>query len=437
MRLCASALLLGFLLLGHTGCERDRQGASGDEAETQRALEEQLAALGYVTGSEPRGPQRGVVVHDPARVQPGLNFYTSGHEPGAVLMDLEGRVLHTWSADFESIFRGHSAAPGGVPADQNFWRHAQLLPGGEVIAIWERLGIFKLDRDSNVLWVRPNYAHHDFFIADSGEIYTLIVEANLLPEIGDREVFEDSIVILDEQGVELRRLSIARALANADWPGLRRRFWKREAQRKHGLSPLARLDPFHTNSIWRLSKAQASRLGAPFESGQLLVSMAMLDTIAAIDFEASRTAWSQTGPFGLQHQPRVTPDGEIIVFNNHLTLDRSSVQILDPQTGEITWEYAGSPADPLFSRTSGGAEVLPNGNVLVVESNKGRVLELTREQEVVWEFYNPEAVGEADELVATVYFLDRVPIPPDLSDWSSALIDSRRREHERVDEQGR
>ncbi len=98
-----------------------------------------------------------------------------------------------------------------------------------------------------------------------------------------------------------------------------------------------------------------------------------------------------------------------MVFNNHLALDRSSVQILDPHSRAITWEYRGTDSDPLLSRTSAGAEVRPNGNVLIVESNKGRVLELTPDRDVVWEFHNPEAVGDRGELVATNYFVDRVP----------------------------
>jgi hypothetical protein len=413
-----AALLLGVAALACAACGPEAESPARGEDETQRALEQQLEALGYVTGSEPRGPQRGVVAHDASRVQPGLNFYTSGHEPGAVLMDLEGRVLHTWSAGFEQVFGSHPAAPRGVPADQNFWRHAQLLPGGEVLAVWERLGIFKLDRDSNVLWARPNQAHHDFFVTGTGDIYALVVEANVLPAVGEREAYEDFIVLLDAEGVERRRLSLADALANARWPQLRRRFWRREQQRKHGLSALARFDPFHTNALWRLSSDEAERLGAPFAEGQLLVSMAMLDTIAAVDFEAGHSVWWQTGPFGLQHQPRPTRSGGIVLFNNHLTRDRSSVQVLDPHTGKVSWEFSGSDGDPLFSRTSAGAEELANGNFLVVESNRGRVLEVTPEREVVWEFHNPRAAFHDDALVATVYFMDRVPATL----WSPAAI---------------
>ena len=93
--------MIALPLLGLASCGGEGESPPPGDAASQRALEEQLVALGYVAGSEPRGPHRGVVVHDPARAQPGVNFYTSGHEPGAVLMDMEGRVLHTWSADFE------------------------------------------------------------------------------------------------------------------------------------------------------------------------------------------------------------------------------------------------------------------------------------------------------------------------------------------------
>jgi hypothetical protein len=411
---------LAIALAGLLACGPAGEGApvaeAGDELALESSTESQLEALGYLAGTEPRGPQRGVTVHEPGRAQPGLAFYTSGHLPGAVLMDLEGRVLHTWRADFEELFGEHpEAAQAGAP-ERRFWRHAQLLPDGSVIGIWERVGVFELDRDSNVRWARLNRAHHDLFVGEEGEILVLVSETNELPGIGVPRAVEDFVAVLDPQGRELERRSIARALANARWRQLRRRFWQRERERRHGLPEAARMDPFHTNAIWRLSADEAARLGAPFAGGQLLVSMAMLDTIAAIDLEAGRTVWWQTGPFGLQHQPRVTRDGGIVVFNNHLAARRSSVQILDPRTGKVVWEYRGPNARPLYSRTSAGVEELANGNLLIVESNQGRALELTREKEVVWEFYNPEAAGNDEALVATIFHMDRVERPAWLED---------------------
>jgi len=45
---------------------------------------------------------------------------------------------------------------------------------------------------------------------------------------------------------------------------------------------------------------------------------------------------------------------------------------------------------------------LPNGNTLITESTQGRIFEVTPENEIVWEYYNPHRTGEENELIATV-----------------------------------
>jgi outer membrane protein assembly factor BamB len=103
------------------------------------------------------------------------------------------------------------------------------------------------------------------------------------------------------------------------------------------------------------------------------------------------------------------------VFNNHLTAKTSSVQIIDPHTGKLSWEYRGPDLAPLASKSSSGVEVLDNGNILITETNKGRVLEITPKGEIVWEFHNPFKTGERGALVAHVYHIDRVE--PSLAAW--------------------
>ena len=80
----------------------------------------------------------------------------------------------------------------------------------------------------------------------------------------------------------------------------------------------------------------------------------------------------------------------------------------DPQAREVTWEFRGEPARPLHSLRSGSAEVLANGNILIVETDRGRVLEVTPDKQLVWEFQSPYRTGEEGNLVAMVYSLDRI-----------------------------
>jgi hypothetical protein len=51
------------------------------------------------------------------------------------------------------------------------------------------------------------------------------------------------------------------------------------------------------------------------------------------------------------------------------------------------WRYA--DPEKLFSPFISGAQRLPNGNTLICEGARGRVLEVTRSGEVVWDYYNP------------------------------------------------
>ena len=67
-----------------------------DLSDEQRRKIEALEAIGYLAGSVAGGPGQGVAIHDRARSGAGFNFYTSGHGPEAVLMDMDGRELHRW-----------------------------------------------------------------------------------------------------------------------------------------------------------------------------------------------------------------------------------------------------------------------------------------------------------------------------------------------------
>ena len=70
---------------------------------------------------------------------------------------------------------------------------------------------------------------------------------------------------------------------------------------------------------------------------------------------------------------------------------------------ELVWEYTaehsgylgGDPAR-FYSRYKSAAQRLPNGNTLITESNCGRMLEITREHEIVWEYINPNNLAKRD-----------------------------------------
>jgi hypothetical protein len=376
---------------------------------------EQLSAIGYLAGTQPAGDSQGVTLHDSQRSAPGLNLFTSGHGPVVVLMDMDGTMLHEWRAEFAQVFPDHPRLGGATEPRRNYWRDARLLPNGDIVVIWELFGLFKLDRDSRVLWAVPEPVHHALQLTESGEIVHLQAERRMISGIAEKRAIEDFIAVRDAGGKEVRRIAMSDALRNVHWLRLRKAFWDRGRERGYGLDERSIYDPFHTNSIWLLSPAEAARLGDPFRAGDALVSMAMLDTIAILDLEEGVTRWSQQGPFGMQHEPRPTLDGGIVLFNNFLAPERSSVLTLDPRTRRVIREYTGPKSAPLHSRRSGRIQVLPNGNTLVVETEGGRALEIAADGEVVWEFHSPFRTGDSEKTVAALYSLERVD--PSLASW--------------------
>jgi hypothetical protein len=70
---------------------------------------------------------------------------------------------------------------------------------------------------------------------------------------------------------------------------------------------------------------------------------------------------------------------------------------INPVTLEIVWQYTARTAgfvpvaedSKFFSHYASGAQRLPNGNTLIVETAYGRIFEVTPQSEIVWEFLNP------------------------------------------------
>ena len=77
------------------------------------------------------------------------------------------------------------------------------------------------------------------------------------------------------------------------------------------------------------------------------------------------------------------------MFNKGTLISYSRVLEVNPNTGEIEWEYMGDPPNSFYSSVGSGAQRLPNGNTLICEQTRGRFLEVTPAKEKVWEFINP------------------------------------------------
>ncbi len=346
---------------------------------------------------------RSVTVHDSARAFQGYNLYNSGHAAAAYLVDMDGRVLHTWRARADDVLG--AAGQGDRP-----WRRVRLGADGALYAVWDGLGVVKLDKDSHVLWAKACEAHDDLQILDRNRLIVLARDHRIDARYSrSKPIVEDIVEVRDGATGELKqRHSVLDAFAASADPGL--------AAARRGASE----DILHTNAVEILGADGV--LGPPtFRPGMALVSLQHASALALLDLTTDRFTWSYVGGFRSQGGASVGASGELAVFDGSGGDARTSrVVILDPSTGQPTWTWEGTRKQPLRSEDYGDVQLLPNGDVLVTESEAGRAFEVTRDtRETVWEFYNPHRGGDQGDRIAVLFEVQRLPASLDL-DWARA-----------------
>ena len=388
---------------------REASAPSGDQAAADklRALE----SLGYLGAETEREDEGGVLRHDPERAWPGLNLYVSGHAASAVLMDMQGRVLHRWARPFEATFPDAPPDPEADRRGRHHWRRAYLQPNGDLIAIHEGQGLVRIDLASELVWRSPRRAHHAAQLVpgpDGDELWVLSRKAHTTGYLGaPRAVAEDFVSVVDPAtGELLRETSVLRALLRSPFRSIA------EA------SPKLEGDVFHTNSLEVLDGRFADRHPA-FSAGSVLLSSRVLHAIFVLDPRAAdgkgEVTWAQRGTWRSQHEPHLLEDGRILLFDNAGAEPHSRVlelPITPPdQPPEETVVYAGTEDERFYTKFCGAAARLPNGNTLITETGPGRVFEVTPAGngggEIVWEYLNPE--GDEHGRVASIFELVRLP----------------------------
>lgn len=338
--------------------------------EQQRQLE-RLGTLGYLVAGGPAPEASGVTLCT-SEACDGYTVYVSRDYPGAFVIDLDGRVLHTWRD------------PGA-----EHWTRACVCRDGSVLGISAYPArLVKLDSDSRALWTYGGdeiRAHHDVRLSPEGTIRVLMRRGRRIPCLDGRPALEDLVCVLRPDG-ELVRIEdcidVPGAFARSGFADLLTAPWFGKGG-----------DPFHVNSVEVLDGGIAH---PAFRAGNLLLSIRNMDCLAVLDPALREIVWVSHGPWQRQHEARITPDGCILLFDNRKFEDRSRVVKYDVVRDEITWSYS---AEGFFSKGTGAQQLLPNGNVLITESQKGRILEVTPDRRVVWEYFNPRRIADGRTIV--------------------------------------
>ena len=381
--------------------------------ESQPSSVEAVKSVPYLTWApaEKTINKVGVTLWDKERSYAGINIYNPRNLTRAYLMDMSGSIVHTWSAE-----RGEGDS----------WHHIEMCENGDLMAIVKDEVLMRLDWDSNVRWVQKMRFHHDIAVTDTGDIYTVARKDEVAFMFGlPVPVLNDYMVVLSSDGKAKREISLFKVVGNRlpfdRLPGIysltvdrgaRREIFERKAQLGHVFRRGTLPDIFHNNSVEVIDRD----ISGLCKKGDLLISIKRLDLIGIVDVDTEELVWSWgPGDLSMQHHPTLLENGNILVFDNGVERGYSRIVELDPLARKIVWEYKAIPPEEFFSYSRGGNQRLPNGNTLITESDTGHVFEVTKDGDVVWEFYNTE-IDERSKSRSTIYRMMRITelenIPP-------------------------
>ena len=326
----------------------------------------------------------GLSYHDPQRAYRGYTVVVpNGGLPSnegneldhfGMLIDMEGRVCQRWEFD------------GGL-------KYGFLLPNGNLLARTrapdaidgiEAMGgssakIVELDWNSNVVWsYETSMIHHDFERLPNGNTLVLAwdrIPADLSARVnggyttsGDPDsMYGDVVLEITPTG-----------LVSNEW-----RSWEHLDTQEDVICSLE----------GRVAWTYGNSIGvAP--GGDLIVSYRSTSVVGIVDRTSGNFKWKWgPGQISHQHHPTYLPNGRVLMFDNGVHgvgTVRSRVIEVDPNDeNRIVWQYVGNPPASFFSPLTSSADRLPNGNTLICEGSSGRIFEITREHEIVWEYTSP------------------------------------------------
>ena len=335
-----------------------------------------------------------VTEHKPNAVQLGLTMITGiGADRSLVIkvVDFAGQVIHQWDLDWHKIWPDAThldahVVPQGKPGTHI--HGSRLMSNGDIVFNFENLGLVRLDACGNTVFRAPYFTHHSIDLDEQGNFWVpgQTNHKQALPQYPNYVApFKDDILLkLSDKGEVLQQISIMSLLKDNGYRGLM--YLSTIKSRDTRVSG----DIYHLNDIEIFPSSLAEGV---FKHGDLMVSLRNINTVLVLNPDTLNIHFLTTGKFVRQHDPDFIDGNTISVYdNNHIAgsgqYNNSKIVKISALDNSLTDYFSGSQALPFYSSIMGKHQWLKNGNLLVAESMNGRVLEISPQKELVWEYNN-------------------------------------------------
>lgn len=392
----------------------------------------------------------GTTIYDPDKCFNGYTVYEA-KESGIIIMDMNGREIQFYKGLHgfppKVLPGGYLLAQTGERSTkfstQDKFDLIQIDWDGNIVWKFDQYEYVE-DPGEQPRWMAR--LHHDFqregnpvgyYVpgmeprVDGGNTMILGHKDVIAPTITNRLLLDDVIYEIDWEGNLLWEWVLS---DHFDELGLHEDA-KNTLFRNPNIRPARGgiADWAHTNSMSILGPNRHYDSGdSRFHPENIIICCRDLNVILIIDKKSGNVVW-KLGPYfdespalkklgwiiG-QHHAHMIPQGlpgagNILVFDNggwagygspnpaspngekYATRDYSRVLEINPVTLAIEWQFTPKEMGKVFpvdynrfySPFVSSAQRLPNGNTLITEGASGRLLEVTHDHEIVWEYISP------------------------------------------------
>lgn len=274
-------------------------------------------------------------------------------------------------------------------------RHAVLLPNGNLgyngnhansfnryapWSMWHGGDFYEVSPENRILWhyEDPDHHHDAQWLPNGNILYSACEKASPsfaariqggTPSYQNDNMWIDVIKEVDREGTVLWQWKASEHLDPKDFP----------------------IHPGFGRTNWPLING----LDITDNGATVLMSLRVTSGIIGVNKKSGVVNLHiPPGPLSHQHAPVPLSNGNILAFDNgnfrpgaHVPFSR--IVEINTSDNTLAWSYADEHVSAFFSPYMGNAQPLPNGNVHITDSTSGRLFEVTREGEVVWEYVIP------------------------------------------------
>ncbi len=316
---------------------------------------------------------------------PGYVLLTAFDEglkrPVVRLMRLDdGAIVHQYAPDIAAVNRRSTFTSALIDLKRdrnvtlNLMMHPLLMSDGGIV-VHDSSPLARFDACGRLEWMIDGIFHHSVERDATGDIWASFRYPHAkMPNVGP--LFNDEgFMQVSPEGKTLFTARIADVLDANGLGGL----WRSRPYTD---------DPFHLNDVQPVLTS-----GPYWQKGDVFLSLRNLSTILLYRPSTDKVLWWRTGPWAMQHDVSIVDDHRISVFNNNWRFaypegevdGTNRVAVYDFATDKTTFPMDKvMTAQNIDTRAQGRATPLANGDFMIEETERGRLLRAAPDGTVRW-----------------------------------------------------